>query len=44
MRLGIATRGTVATERTVKVGIAYAGRLATSARDHAVKANFSWRF
>jgi fibronectin-binding autotransporter adhesin len=27
-----------------KVGIAYFGQLASNARDHSVKANFSWRF
>jgi outer membrane autotransporter protein len=27
-----------------KVGIYYAGQLANSARDNAVKGNFSWRF
>jgi len=27
-----------------KVGVAYFGQLANNARDHSVKANFSWRF
>jgi len=27
-----------------KVGLSYVGQLANSARDHSVKANFSWRF
>src|SRR5499427_989866 len=27
-----------------KVGVAYVGQLANNARDHSVKANFSWRF
>src|SRR5262249_16123599 len=27
-----------------KVGVAYVGQLASNARDHSVKANFSWRF
>jgi outer membrane autotransporter protein len=27
-----------------KVGVAYFGQLASNARDHSVKANFSWRF
>jgi outer membrane autotransporter protein len=27
-----------------KVGVVYVGQLATNARDHSVKANFSWRF
>jgi len=28
----------------MKVGVAYFGQLASNARDHSVKANFSWRF
>ena len=27
-----------------KVGVFYAGQLATNARDHSVKGNFTWRF
>ena len=27
-----------------KVGVAYFGQVASNARDHSVKANFSWRF
>jgi outer membrane autotransporter protein len=27
-----------------KVGVSYFGQLANNARDHSVKANFSWRF
>jgi subtilase-type serine protease len=27
-----------------KIGVAYFGQLASNARDHSVKANFSWRF
>jgi outer membrane autotransporter protein len=27
-----------------KVGVAYFGQLASNARDHSIKANFSWRF
>jgi len=27
-----------------KVGLAYVGQLASTAQDHSVKANFSWRF
>ena len=27
-----------------KVGVSYVGQLANNARDHSVKANFSWRF
>jgi hypothetical protein len=26
------------------IGLFYVGQLATNARDHSVKANFSWRF
>src|SRR5262245_17481333 len=28
----------------MKVGVAYFGQIASNARDHSVKANFSWRF
>jgi hypothetical protein len=27
-----------------KVGVSYAGQLASSAHDHSVKGNFTWRF